>query len=279
MTPWYTSIVLPQQIKVKTAVRGKNGQLSFVDDHDESPLKRYRKLATSVDFFGLSDPMKQHVRTIANATRLPREIAEILDREFAPLFVCRWVARGAYLQDRVLRLALVLMMRKEARSDKPAHSISGWAWAPDRYYTTAERKFWQTPQATRLIKADVLASPGTVPRDGGPKFTTLWAQTWAIFEREFATIDCDAFMREVHVAVSQRKRRRVRKHRKLTAEQRAYISQLDAIQRGVAVIKRGVLRGDITVDEALAIHRQQQEAAAEATTSRTPAPTERKRKG
>lgn len=230
----------------RTLHRGIDGRISSTADPDgESPLRRARRLRLSIEFATLSPITQHHLRRVADATKLTPPIADILDLERAPFLVCRWVAEGRWLQDRVVRLALALLLRQEVRADRPGRAVSCWAWARDGLYCTAERIFWQSPQAQRLVKCGLLVDKGSVPTQGGPLFTVHWPQSWAAVQREFSGIDRGKFLDQVRAVVAQRKRRRVRKQPKLNDRERAYVQALE-------VIKRGVLRRDITLDDAAA---------------------------
>jgi hypothetical protein len=227
-------------------VERSGNRISYVHEDGESPLRRARRLRLSPGFALLSKSMRSHLVRLCDPSRLPGPVIEILDQDFAPLFVCRWVGAARWLQDRVVRLALALLMRQESQMK------GGWAWAHDRHYATAEVLFWKAPQARRLVKAGVLTEPGRVPAQGGQKFNAMWAQTWEIIQREFATIDRDTFMRDIKAVLALKKRRRVlRKPPRLDEGQRIIVDALDTL-------KRAAMRGEFTLDEAsIAMHKSQ----------------------
>ncbi len=214
-----------------------------LDGPGESPFARARRLSSSLELRSFSVSTQKHIARVAK-TPYPPQLAELLDRDHAPFKVCRWVAETRWVQDRVLRFAIVLLLRREARLDNPGRTATGWAWPKDHLFKAAERIFWTTPQVARLVKAGVVVERGEIPESGGLRFTTLWDQTWGTIEREFATIDRAAFLATVQAVVKQRKRRRMRKRLKLGEHELAYVSALDTI-------KRGMLRGDITLEDAL----------------------------
>lgn len=216
-----------------------NGGVLSGDD-DLSPLARAKKLRFSLELQTYATSTRRYIARIADATVYPPQLAKMLDADYAPFAVLRWVADGKYLQDRAIRFALALLMRREAPVDNPRRATMGWVWPKDKLFRTAEKLFWQSPQCDRLVRVSVLSRE--IP-DGKHLFNALWDQTWATIQREFATIDRDAFMRQVQAVIAQRKRRRVRKRMKLGAPELAYVQALDTI-------KRGIVRGDITLEEA-----------------------------
>jgi hypothetical protein len=208
---------------------------------DESPVMRARRLRFSFAAAGVSDNSREHIRRVAD--QLPLPLVEILDREQAPFCVCRHIAWAGWVQDRFVRLALALHLRREVNESAPSHSASGWAWLKDREASAAERVWRSSAAYARLVQRGVLAEHGKTPSfeqirffgtPGSPAWETIWG--------EVSSLDRTSFMLAVDRLVAARKRRRPPRRRKpLSADQ---VAILDALK----VLGRAVVDGRLTAD-------------------------------
>jgi hypothetical protein len=214
---------------------------------DESPIKWAKRLAVSMHLATFSLQKQAQLRRI-NA-KLPSDFVKVLDEEMATYTVCRWIAYGKRLQDRAVRLALALLLRKEADIRNPRRSANGWAWPQDPVLIAGEKLFAQSPQYKQLVRVRLLAASGETP--DALTFTVNWSRSWPLLRDAALSIDRDAFMKQITVAASQRRRRKpaLRKPVNLKPEELAYVQALDNIKASAETLKRGVLRRKITIDQ------------------------------
>jgi hypothetical protein len=170
-------------------------------------------------------------------------MVDVLDRERAPLAICRFVSWGKWAQDRAARLALALFLRRPSNG----HGFAAgrpWTWPMEKQATAAERLLHDSPQWARLVGAGLFVHHGQVPtHDHMIKLTMAWDTSWPVIQREIATLDQAALLREAASVVATRSRMRVPGRRKpLTAEQAVLLEAL-------AALRAAVLRGDVTAEE------------------------------
>lgn len=219
---------------------GRAAQVS-AEDEGESHFQRAVRLRRSPDAFAkLSKPKRDHIIRMVNPNILPVQITTVLDAENAPFAVCRWVAWGRRLQDRLVRLEVVLFLKREARLDCPGTSVDGWAWPKDTVMTTGEELFYASKGCKRLVDAGVLAARNEIPRDG---WFNAWNQVRDAVRTVLSSFDKRLFFEQACSQAKQKHRRSVRKRYRPSPREAAY---LEALQ----TIKQGVLRGDIRLGEA-----------------------------
>lgn len=208
-----------------------------------SPIRRAQSLLHTTALKSFSLTHQKHVRRVASATILLPPLVTLLDQEWAPFKVCRWVAWGKWHQDRVLRLGVALYLREEVDIARPGRSVDGWAWSQDHRLASGLHVFQQTPQHTRLVKAGVLREPSRLPaKDAVAMVHLQWASVWAALQEGLASLDRAAFLGQVKAHSGARKRRRARKRVVLGPKEVAYVDALNTL-------RRGLLRGDITAGE------------------------------
>jgi hypothetical protein len=209
-------------------------------NHQETGIQRAHRLFREPQG---SRKTKESLRRIV--TKLSTPIVAVLDREDAPLRVCRWVAWGKWAHNRTMRLALALFLRRPVNPLKPAHATSEWGWGEDVERGAAERVFRTTSPYVRLVKAGALVEHGAIPTHDQLRVSIMgWDNVWPLILREVSSLDRDAFMRQIknHIAASPRYRRCKKRKVKLRDAELAYLDALDTL-------KRGVLRGDITIND------------------------------
>lgn len=211
----------------------------------ETPIRRAQRLARSPQLAALPRTTRVQILHVASPAVLVPPVVDLLDREGATFKVCRWVSQGRWVQDRVLRLALAIYLRREAEPCAPGPpSASGWVWPKDAALSAAEKVFRRTPQHARLVARGTCVAPGQVPAFGKAAEVGLrWAEHWGALQRELGSLDRAAFLAEVAAVERGRKRRTQRKRpRPLAPEQAALV---DAIK----TLHRAAVRGDLTLGD------------------------------
>lgn len=216
-------------------------QTSNLPQPDETPIRRAKRLAVSLKFRTFSPKTQEHLRRVN--TKLPPELVKVLDEEAATYKTCRWVAYGKRLQDRAVRLALALLMRREADIRNPRRTLNGWAWAKEPVLAASEKLWVQTPQCKQLVRLKLLAAPGETPDT--MTFAAGWARAWPILRDMVLSLDRTQFSKQVDQLVASRRRRpppTKRKTVKLDADELAAVEALDTLKR--IVLRGGKIRLD-----------------------------------
>ena len=225
---------------------GDDSPKRAIEPPPESPIRRILRLRRSPQFSALSERTRDHFVRIANPTVLHASIIDVLDHEYVPQHVCKWIAWARRHQDRAVRLGLALLMRCEANLCRPGKSVDGWAWPRDSELAVAERIFWTGPVCARLVRTRLIAPPDVIPDP--VTFTLGWEKGWSALREALADIDAEAFRVDVkRVAAAQlKKRRRKRKRVRLSATGAAMVDALRTLEKGVIT---GELTGDLTLGE------------------------------
>ena len=207
----------------------------------ETPIARAKRLWQTGRLSGLSQKSQYSIHRICS--KLPKPMFDILDQEGSALRVCRWVAWGKWLPDRTLRLALTLYLRHEVDLRRPGQSSTGWSWAKDRPATAAERVFRKSQVCERLVAAGVLAPRNKTPTaEEQVAYLGSWDLRWAALQRELATMDRDAFLREVTTATAPKGKRKRRRKRPLTQKELLFVDSL-------SMMRRAVIDGSVTLED------------------------------
>jgi hypothetical protein len=178
----------------------------------QSPIKHYKALRFDPAYAELTKNMQLHVRRIADVKVLTPRITEVLDEERAPFKVIRWVAWGRWLEDRMVRLALALFVRREVNPEAPSHADpeSGWAWATDSEHGVAEKMWFASPARARLVKARLLTERGKLPNTDVTHMH--WDRMWNALQGELEAMDRRDFQAQVRAVDRARSnKRRVRR--------------------------------------------------------------------
>jgi len=224
----------------------RHGTVGVVDrsrvNYEETPIQRAQRLYKSA---GVSRSKKSNLRR--TCTKLSQtQLVQILDREETPMRVIFWIAWGKWLQDRVLRLALAMWLRRRANPNAPAKSRTEWAWSESRELTAAERLFRKTPQHVRLVQMGILLEPKKIPTPEQQQVITMnWDRCWSAIWQSVSSLDRLSFTKQIEkkLAVTPKCHRTRARKMKLSEEECAYLDALDTI-------RQGVLRGRITLEEA-----------------------------
>jgi hypothetical protein len=208
----------------------------------ETPIRRAQRLARSPQIATMPRTTRVQMMRVASPTVLISPVVELLDREAASLKVCKWVSGGRWVQDRVLRLALAVYLRREAEPCAPGPpSASGWVWPKNAAMSAAEKVFRRSPQHARLVAQGVCLAPGQIAAFGKAiEVGQRWDAHWGALQRELASLDRAAFLAEVRAVERARKRRTRRRRPRPLAPAQA------ALADAVKTILRAVVRGNLT---------------------------------
>lgn len=176
---------------------------------EETPVRRGLRLATSLQ---TARKTRESYRRMQRKLSAP--IVEILDKEAAPLNVCRWVSWGKWSWSRGLRLALALWLRRPASDKAPGERWGEWAWGSDTYRATAEKLFYETPQYAGLVRAGVIPAEGLPDAENARLFTVGWEQAWAKLEQSVSTLNREKFTSACQQAMKVRSPARSKRKRK-----------------------------------------------------------------
>jgi len=134
-------------------------------------------------------------------------------------------------------------LRREADARNPGRSTTGWAWSKDHVLAAGEKLFRASPQHDRLVRAGVLAPPGTVPDLAVVRAISMeWDRVWGAVQRELATLEHHGFYEAARRLAAERKRRRARKRMHIGPKEAAVLDALDGL-------RRLVVRGELTVGD------------------------------
>ena len=190
---------------------------------------------------GLSKTTRLQLKRIYTA--IPETFVEILDQEDVSYRMCRWIAWGCRLQDRAIRLGLVILLRNKATATtRGPRSVQGWYWPKDTIMSTFERVFLKSPQYKHLIKMRIVAETPVA----GTLFTLTetWQPTWRSILAVMRTLDKDKLLTEIRLSMPRASKRRSRKQ--TTPVQLSYKARriLDALK----VVRVGIMKGHISPD-------------------------------
>jgi hypothetical protein len=128
----------------------------------------------------------------------------------APEHVCRWIAWGKLMPNRILRMGLALYARRPLSAPTAAgRSLSGMAWLLDIQKSTAEAIFLEQQRGKAVlewIRANMY-------KDEFQEESAFSSRFWAeLRNRVAAVIPLDAFWEEIDRRVNNKPRRKSPKH-------------------------------------------------------------------
>lgn len=200
---------------------------------EESPIMRAKRLfRTPLSMVSMPRKTRDGLRRIE--TKLTKPFVQVLDREGAPLNVCRWIAWGKLQHDRVLRTALALWWRRPVNPLAPGKYDTEWSWGTDPERAAAETLFRSTLQHAALVRMGLLPE-----RPDQDSYYKEWDALWPSISKVVAELDRDEFTRTVKQLIKSRKKRKPqRRIVRTVSKERSLLADL-LIQTGQSILRGG----------------------------------------